>query len=94
MLLVLGENTAFYASMVISRFFILDFLQLTFHEGVIPLLKLVKELVGKLDPDVYTKIEFLDVREKMTTGSYLLRGSSTHLVLPQLREVLSSDTSL
>ena len=81
MLLVLGENMAFYASMVISRFFIVDFLQLTFHEGVIPLLKLVKEVVGKVDQDIYAKIEFLDVSSISHSGSYFLCSSSTHLVL-------------
>lgn len=53
MLLVLGENMAFYASMVVSKFFLLDFLQLSFQDGVIPLLKLVKALLAKFDRQVY-----------------------------------------
>ncbi len=82
---------AFYASLVVSRFFITDFLKLTFHEGVIPLLKLVKELVRQLDPDIYNKIEFLEVAFPYT-DPYLLRRPSTHLVLPQLLQVRSRDS--
>lgn len=55
-LLTLGPNMAYYASDVVSRFLLNDYLQMPFDQGLIPLFQLVFFLLKKVDPDLYSLV--------------------------------------
>ena len=65
-LLTLGENLGFYCSDATSRFFIRDNLLENFEPGVIPSLKLLMQILKRVDPSVF---EMLSIAGDVPTFS-------------------------
>lgn len=55
-LLTLDSNLAFYCADVFWRFFLIDYLQLGFDQGLIPLFSLCAKLLKAVDEDLYNFI--------------------------------------
>jgi len=55
-LLTLEQNLAFYCADIASRCIFIDYLQLPFEEGLIPLFRLVFYVLEKVDPELYNLV--------------------------------------
>jgi len=53
LLLTLGENLGFYAADALSRTMIRDYMLTNFEGGVMPLMKLLMQLLKEVNPNIY-----------------------------------------
>jgi len=71
-LLTLDSNLAFYCTDIFSRFFLIDYFQLEFDKGLIPIFGLCSNLLRAVDEDLFNFVTLDGEKDPMFIASWCL----------------------